>query len=58
MRTIAIAVTAAFAVAPLVAEARITGVSWDPARSQAPSMFPTNSYAFGGLFFGGLGGAR
>src|SRR6185436_17902762 len=38
-----------------LAEARITGVTWDPARSQAPSMFPLNSYAFGGLSFGTVG---
>jgi hypothetical protein len=47
MRTIAVAVTAAFAVAPLIAEARITSVTWDPARSQSP--------AFGGLSFGAVG---
>ena len=47
MRTIAFAVTAAFAVAPFVAEARITGVTWDPARSQSPT--------FGGLSFGSVG---
>jgi len=55
MRTIALAITAAFAVAPLIAEARITSVTWDPARSQAPSMFPGQSAAFGGLSFGGVG---
>ena len=55
MRSIAIAVTAAFAFAPLVAEARITGVTWDPARSQAPSVFPANAFAFGGLSFGDVG---
>jgi len=46
MRTIALAISAAFAVAPLVAEARITSVTWD-ARSQSP--------AFGGLSFGTVG---
>src|SRR2546426_2435284 len=55
MRTIALAITAAFAVAPLIAEARITSVTWDPARSQAPSMFPGQSAAFGGLSFGSVG---
>src|SRR5436190_12838162 len=55
MRTIALAITAAFAVAPLIAEARITSVTWDPARSQAPSMLPGQSAAFGGLSFGGVG---
>ena len=46
MRRIAVAISAAFAVAPLVAEARITSVTWD-ARSQSP--------AFGGLSFGTVG---
>jgi len=46
MKTIALAIGAAFAVAPLVAEARITSVTWD-ARSQSP--------AFGGLSFGTVG---
>src|SRR6266581_661701 len=55
MRTIALAITAAFAVAPLIAEARITSVTWDPARSQAPNMFPGQSAAFGGLSFGSVG---
>src|SRR5262245_45459308 len=53
--TIGAAVAAALAVSALQAEARITSVTWDPARSQAPSMFPANSYAFGGLSFGGVG---
>lgn len=43
----AIAVSAAFALTPLVVEARITGVTWDPARSQSPT--------FGGLSFGAAG---
>ena len=55
MRTIAIAVTAAFALAPLFAEARITSVTWDATRSQAPSVFPGQPYTFGGLDFGGTG---
>lgn len=55
MRTIAVAVSATFALAPLAAEARITGVTWDPARSQAPSMFPGQSPTFGGLSFGAVG---
>ena len=55
MKKIAFAITAAFAVAPLLADARITSVTWDPARSQAPSVFPTNTYAFGGLSFGSIG---
>jgi hypothetical protein len=55
VRRIAFAITAAFAVAPLVAEARITGVTWTESRSQAPSVFPSNEYAFGGLSFGAVG---
>ena len=47
MRKIALAISAAFAVAPLVVEARITSVTWDPARSQSPT--------FGGLSFGSVG---
>jgi hypothetical protein len=45
MKTIAIAVAAAFALAPLAAEARITGVTWTTVQSPA----------FGGLSFGGVG---
>jgi len=52
---IALAVAAAFTLSAELAEARITGVTWDPARSQAPSMFPGNSAAFGGLSFGSVG---
>jgi hypothetical protein len=44
---IAIAVAAAFALSAQLAEARITGVDWDPARSQSPT--------FGGLSFGSIG---
>ena len=55
MKTVAVCVSAAFALTASLAEARITGVTWDPARSQAPSMFPLNSYAFGGLSFGSVG---
>jgi len=52
---IALAVAAAFALSAQLAEARITSVTWDPARSQAPSMFPGQSAAFGGLSFGTVG---
>jgi hypothetical protein len=52
---IALAVAAAFALSAQLAEARITSVTWDPARSQAPSMFPGQSAAFGGLSFGSVG---
>jgi len=45
MKTIAIAVAAAFALAPLAAEARITGVTWSTVQSPA----------FGGLSFGSVG---
>jgi hypothetical protein len=47
MKTLAVAVAAAFALAPLAVEARITSVTWDPARSQSPT--------FGGLSFGLVG---
>ena len=47
MRTIAFAIFAAFALAPTLVEARITNVTWDPARSQSPT--------FGGLSFGSVG---
>ena len=52
---IALAVAAAFTLSAQLAEARITGVTWDPARSQAPTMFPGQSPAFGGLSFGATG---
>jgi len=52
---IALAVAAACALSAQLAEARITSVTWDPARSQAPSMFPGQSAAFGGLSFGTVG---
>ncbi len=52
---IALAVAAAFALSAQLAEARITSVTWDPARSQAPSMFPGQSAAFGGSSFGTVG---
>ena len=55
MRRIAVAISAAFAIAPLVAEARITSVTWEAARSQAPSVFPGQSAAFGGSSFGTVG---
>jgi hypothetical protein len=45
--TIALAVCAAFALSAPIAEARITSVVWDPARSQSPT--------FGGLSFGAVG---
>jgi len=52
---IALAVAAAFSLSAQLAEARITSVTWDPARSQAPSMFPGQSAAFGGASFGSVG---
>jgi len=55
MRTIAFAIFAAFALAPTLVEARITSVTWDPARSQSPTMFPGQSPTFGGLSFGSVG---
>jgi hypothetical protein len=51
----ALTAAAAFALCVQSAEARITGVTWDAARSQAPSMFPGQSAAFGGLSFGAVG---
>jgi len=51
----ALAVAAACALSAQLAEARITSVTWDPARSQAPSMFAGQSAAFGGLSFGRVG---
>ena len=47
MRTIAFAIVAVFALAPSLAHAEITSVTWDPARSQSPT--------FGGLSFGSVG---
>src|SRR5439155_23632402 len=47
MRTIAFAIVAAFALAPSLAHAKITSVTWDPTRSQSPT--------FGGLSFGSVG---
>src|SRR5438067_13762505 len=47
MRTIAFAIVAAFALAPSLAHAKITSVTWDPTRSQSPT--------FGGLAFGAVG---
>ena len=47
MKCIAAAIAAAFVVTPLIAEARITGVVWDSARSQSPT--------FGGMSFGAAG---
>jgi hypothetical protein len=47
MKTIALAVCAAFTLSASLAEARITSVVWDPARSQSPT--------FGGLSFGTVG---
>jgi len=55
MRTFAFAIFAAFALAPSLVEARITSVTWDPARSQSPTMFPGQSPTFGGLSFGSVG---
>ncbi len=55
MRIIALAIFAAFALAPTLVEARITSVTWDPARSQSPTMFPGQSPTFGGLSFGSVG---
>jgi hypothetical protein len=55
LRTFAVAVTAAFTLAPLIAEARITSVTWDASLSQAPSVFTGQPYAFGGEQFGGTG---
>lgn len=55
MKTIALAVSVAFALTASLAEARITSVTWDATRSQAPSMFPGQSAAFGGTFFGTVG---
>ena len=52
---IALAVAAAFALSAELAEARITSVTWDAARSQAPSMFPGQSAAFGASSFGTVG---
>jgi len=52
---IALAVAAAFALSAQLAEARITGVTWSAARSQAPTMFPGQAPAFGGLSFGAVG---
>src|SRR6266850_3349572 len=51
----ALAVAAACALSAQLAEARVTSVTWDPARSQAPSMFAGQSAAFGGLSFGRVG---
>src|SRR5688572_6041839 len=51
----ALTAAAAFALCVQSAEARITGVTWDAARSQAPSMFPGQAAAFGGLSFGTVG---
>src|SRR5688572_23066004 len=47
MKAIACAISAAFALTPLCAEARITSVIWDPARSQSPT--------FGGMSFDSVG---
>jgi len=55
MRTIALAISAAFALSASLAEARITSVTWDATRSQAPTMFPGQLPAFGGLSFGSVG---
>src|SRR2546430_9878342 len=56
MKTItALAVAAAFSLSAQLAEARITSVTWDAARSQAPSMFPGQAAAFGGSSFGTVG---
>ena len=52
---IALATAAALSLGAPFAEARITSVTWIESRSQAPSVFPSNSYAFGGLSFGSVG---
>src|SRR5258705_1723876 len=55
MRAIAFAVSAALALAPSLVEARIVSVTWDPVRSQSPTVFPGQSPTFGGLSFGTVG---
>src|SRR5262249_12506561 len=55
MRTIAFAIFAVLAIAPSLVEARIVSVTWDPARSQSPTVFPGQSPTFGGLSFGTVG---
>jgi hypothetical protein len=52
---IALTLAAAFAVCAQSAEARVTRVQWDPARSQSPTVFPGQSPTFGGLSFGSVG---
>src|SRR5438132_8205267 len=52
---IALATAAACSLGAPFAEAHITSVTWTESRSQAPSVFPSNSYAFGGLSFGSVG---
>jgi len=52
---IALAALAASSLGAQLAEARITSVTWIEARSQAPSVFPANGYAFGGASFGTVG---
>lgn len=55
MKALAAAVCAAFAFSASTAQARITGVTWIEARSQAPSLFPGQPAAFGGASFGTAG---
>jgi hypothetical protein len=52
---LALAIAAIPMLASGPAQARITSVTWSESRSQAPSVFPGNSYAFGDLSFGAVG---
>ena len=55
VKTLALAVAAAFGLSAQFAEARITSISIDCARSQSPTMCPGQSATFDGTSFGAVG---